>query len=68
MHNLNSAARTDETAGSDSAVQSNDFEVNMIIREFEDELLLQVRAGMYASETRDHESTRATRAREQENK
>jgi len=68
MHNLNSAARTDETAGSDSAAQSNDFEVNMIIREFEDELLLQVRAGMYASETRDHESTRATRAREQENK
>jgi hypothetical protein len=42
MHDLNSAARTDETAGSDSAAQSNDFEVNMIIKEFEDELSLQV--------------------------
>ena len=50
MHDLNSAARTDETAGSDSAAQSNDFEVNMIIKEFEDEFLLQVCAKVCVSE------------------
>lgn len=42
MHDLNSASKTDETAGSEIAAQSNDFEVNLIIKEFEEELLSQV--------------------------
>jgi len=56
MHDLNSAARTDETAASDSAAQSNDFEVNMIIKEFEDELSLQVCTKLCAGIRTDHRS------------
>jgi hypothetical protein len=42
MHDLNSAANTDDSSGIDSAAHSSDFEVNMIIKEFESEFLLQV--------------------------
>jgi len=42
MHDLNSAANTDDSSGIDSAANSSDFEVNMIIKEFESEFLLQV--------------------------
>jgi len=42
MHDLNTAAKTEETSGPDNTTQSKDFEVNMIIKEFEQELLLQV--------------------------
>jgi len=42
MHDLNTAAKTEETSGPDNTTQNKDFEVNMIIKEFEQELLLQV--------------------------
>ena len=67
MHDLNTAARTDETAGSDSAAQSNDFEVNMIIKEFEDEFLLQVREQSERERARESKrgARESERAREQ---
>jgi len=42
MHDLNSAANTDDSSGIDRAANNSDLEVNMIIKELENEFLLQV--------------------------
>jgi len=42
MQDLNSAAQTEENIGFGNASCSNDFEVNLIIQEFENEMLSQV--------------------------
>jgi len=43
MQNLNNAVKVDENSGLDSTPPNSDFEVNMIIKEIEGEILLQVR-------------------------
>jgi hypothetical protein len=48
MHNLNNAAKADENSGLDNTPPNSDFEVNMIIREIEGEILLQVRTMLLA--------------------
>jgi len=49
MHTLNNAAKVDENSGLDSAPPNSDFEVNMIIKEIEGEILLQVRTKLIAA-------------------
>jgi len=43
MQDLHNAAKVDESSGLDDTPQNSDFEVNMIIKEIESEILLQVR-------------------------
>jgi len=43
MQDLHNAAKVDESSGLDGTPQNSDFEVNMIIKEIESEILLQVR-------------------------
>jgi len=48
MHDLNNAAKADENSGLDNTPPNSDFEVNMIIKEIEGEILLQVRTVLLA--------------------
>jgi len=42
MQDLNTASKVEEKSGLDSTPQNGDFEVNMIIKQVESEILLQV--------------------------
>ena len=51
MQDLHNAAKVDESSGLDGTPQNSDFEVNMIIKEIESEILLQVRVSKKHTQT-----------------